>query len=106
MYVFLSARECFNLYSMVMQFFVMKSCIKCISLYVSHMFIDALLCLQIPGQENLLDLLYSGCHNISVTSVNECGMSTFSSPAQVHQPPGMILSEPLSNIMTRNVTAE
>ena len=48
-----------------------------------------LLCLQIPGKENVLSLLYSGCHNISVASVSECGMSAFVSPAQVAQPPGM-----------------
>ena len=47
--------------------------------------------LQIPGKENLLTWLYSGCRNISVASVNECGMSAFISPAQESQPPGIKL---------------
>lgn len=45
---------------------------------------------QIPGNEIPLSLLYSGCHNITVATVNECGLSAFLS-AQVNQPPGKAL---------------
>ena len=45
--------------------------------------------MQIPGRENLLHLPYSACPNISIAPVNECGISTFLSPAQVIPPPGI-----------------
>ena len=55
--------------------------------------------LQIPGREAPLSLLYSGCHNITVATVNECGMSVFSS-AQVTQPPGKALAQLCSVLWT------
>ena len=67
------------------------------NLYAIHTY-SLIFCVQIPGRENLLGLPYSGCHNISIASVNECGMSAFSSPAAVIEAPGILLYIPL-NVM-------
>ena len=68
------------------------------SLCHSYISIDMLFCVQIPGRENVLGLPYSGCHNISIASVNECGMSAFPSSAVVIEDPGILLYIPLKVI--------